>query len=157
MEIMRTPKVTILIPSYRTPDLTKICLRLIRKNTPNGLAKVIVIDNDSRDASTEYLRSLAWITLTHADLAQTGATKEDLEGIVEYARRIRGVKVALLIRELHDGSTKVSLRSAGNADVAAIARELGGGGHPKAAGAVIAEPLQPAVSRVLELARAVLS
>ena len=76
---------------------------------------------------------------------------------MEYARRIRGVKVALLIRELHDGSTKVSLRSTGDSDVAAIARERGGGGHPKAAGAVIAEPLQPAADRVLDLARAALS
>ena len=128
--------------------------RIYAQYTPNGLD---LLRRALVNLTVDEELPLAWITLTHADLAQTGATKEDLEGIVEYARRIRGVKVALLIRELHDGSTKVSLRSAGDADVAAIARELGGGGHPKAAGAVIAEPLKPAESRVLELARAVLS
>ena len=100
---------------------------------------------------------VAWISLRQADLAQTGATKEDLEGIVEYARRIRGVRVALLFRELHDGTTKVSLRSTGDADVAAVARRLGGGGHVKAAGAVVPENLEAAQERVLRDIRETLS
>src|SRR3990167_9334292 len=57
------PKVTILIPHYKTFALTKLCLRLIRKHTDPVLAKVIVIDNDSRDESVDYLRSLSWIEL----------------------------------------------------------------------------------------------
>lgn len=55
--------VTVLIPNYRTPDLTRICLRLLRKHTDCERVHVIAIDNDSRDASTEYLRSLGWIEL----------------------------------------------------------------------------------------------
>lgn len=102
-------------------------------------------------------RPIAWISLRHADVAQTGAVKEDLEGIVEYARRIRGVQVAFLLRELHDGSTKVSLRSTGDADVAAVARRLGGGGHTKASGAVVPEGLEGAEARVLAEVRAALS
>lgn len=56
-------KVTILIPNFKTLKLTQLCLRLIRKYTDLSLAKVIVIDNDSRDESTAYLRSLKWIEL----------------------------------------------------------------------------------------------
>jgi GT2 family glycosyltransferase len=55
--------VTILVPNYKTLQLTKLCLRLLRKYTDPKLAKVIVIDNDSQDSSLEYLRSLAWIEL----------------------------------------------------------------------------------------------
>ena len=58
-----TPKVTILIPNYKTLALTKLCLRLIRQKTPKDLYKVIVIDNDSQDESLTYLRTLPWITL----------------------------------------------------------------------------------------------
>jgi phosphoesterase RecJ-like protein len=76
---------------------------------------------------------------------------------VEYARRIRGVRVAILFRELHDGRTKISLRSTGDADVAAIAREFGGGGHVKAAGAIVPEGLEAAEVRVLGAIREVLS
>jgi hypothetical protein len=58
---VRTP-VTICIVNYRTLDLTRLCLRSIRKYTP-GACRVLVIDNDSRDESLEYLRSLSWIRL----------------------------------------------------------------------------------------------
>lgn len=60
---MRNFKVTILIPHYKTLELTKLCLRLIRKHTDAQLAKVIVIDNGSQDESTRYLRTLKWIEL----------------------------------------------------------------------------------------------
>ncbi|MCK5311338.1 MAG: glycosyltransferase, partial [Desulfobacteraceae bacterium] len=56
-------KVTILVPNYKTLMLTKLCLRLIRKHTNPAMIHVIVIDNDSADESTEYLRSLTWIEL----------------------------------------------------------------------------------------------
>ena len=60
---MTTLQVTILIPNYKTLELTKLCLRLIRKHTDLNLARVVVIDNDSQDESLEYLRTLKWITL----------------------------------------------------------------------------------------------
>lgn len=56
-------QVSILLPHYRTLELTKFCLRSLRKYTDPARIQVIVIDNGSQDVSTEYLRSLAWITL----------------------------------------------------------------------------------------------
>lgn len=60
---MAQPLVTILVPHYKTLELTKLCLRLLRKFTDQTKAKVIVIDNDSQDDSLPYLRSLSWIEL----------------------------------------------------------------------------------------------
>ncbi len=60
---MSRPDVTILIPSFRTPDLTRLCLRLVNKYTRREEIQIVVIDNDSRDESVEYLRSLRWIQL----------------------------------------------------------------------------------------------
>lgn len=54
---------TIIIPNYKTPMLTRLCLRSLRKYTDPELAKVIVVDNDSADESLEYLKGLKWITL----------------------------------------------------------------------------------------------
>lgn len=54
---------TIIVPNYKTPDLTRLCLRSIRKYTDCSRVKVIAVDNDSQDESVEYLRSLKWITL----------------------------------------------------------------------------------------------
>lgn len=55
--------VTILVPHYKTLELTKLCLRLLRKYTDLKKARIIVIDNDSQDESLAYLRNLKWITL----------------------------------------------------------------------------------------------
>lgn len=58
-----SPKLTILIPQYKTVQLTKLCLRLIKKHTDLSRIKVIAIDNNSADDSLEYLRSVKWINL----------------------------------------------------------------------------------------------
>ena len=60
---MKNPLVTIIIPNYKTLELTKLCLRSLKKYTDLNQARVIIIDNHSEDESTEYLRSLNWITL----------------------------------------------------------------------------------------------
>lgn len=96
---------------------------------------------------------IAWITLRSEDIRETGASAEDREGLVEYARRLQGVEVALLFRELPDGRCKVSARSNGEVDVAEISRKLGGGGHPQAAGILLDDPVDRARERVLARVR----
>lgn len=60
---------TIGIVNYKTPELTRLCLRSIRRYT-RYLHEVIVVDNNSADESTEYLRSLSWSRLLeHKDTA----------------------------------------------------------------------------------------
>lgn len=54
--------VTVCIVNYRTLDLTRLCLRSLRKHT-TAPYQVLVIDNDSQDDSLAYLRSLSWIRL----------------------------------------------------------------------------------------------
>jgi len=63
MNSLISPSVSILLPHYKTLELTKFCLRSLRKYTDPSRIQVIVIDNGSNDASIEYLRKLAWITL----------------------------------------------------------------------------------------------
>lgn len=62
---MNEKLVTVLVPNFRTPEITRLCLRLLRKHTKDNLIHVIAIDNGSGegDESLEYLRSLEWIEL----------------------------------------------------------------------------------------------
>lgn len=60
---MNQPLVTVIVPNYKTRELTTLCLRLLRKYTPADKVQVIVVDNDSRDDSLAYLKTLKWITL----------------------------------------------------------------------------------------------
>ncbi|HEV2132395.1 MAG TPA: bifunctional oligoribonuclease/PAP phosphatase NrnA [Longimicrobiaceae bacterium] len=96
---------------------------------------------------------IAWLVLSDALIRRTGATAEDIEGLIEYARSIEGTEVALLFRELPDGRTKISFRSTGAADVNRIARQFGGGGHLRASGATAPESPAQVIPRVLAAAR----
>jgi bifunctional oligoribonuclease and PAP phosphatase NrnA len=96
---------------------------------------------------------VSWITIAFGVFDGLDATSDDLEGVIEHARTIEGTEVAVLFREVQDGSTKISLRSNGAIDVNAIARAFGGGGHVKAAGAVVGEPVAKAKPRVLQAVR----
>jgi len=55
-------KATICVVNYKTLDFTRLCLRSIRKFT-HCPYELVVVDNDSQDASLDYLKSLGWIRL----------------------------------------------------------------------------------------------
>src|SRR5207237_6223555 len=93
--------------------------------------------------------SVAWISVTRDQMEHTGAKEEDCEGLVNYALSIQDVEVAAFFRELPDGRYRVSLRSKGQLNVAAIAESFGGGGHECASGCSLEGPLSVAVKRVI--------
>ena len=92
--------------------------------------------------------SVAWISVTRDQMEHTGAKEEDCEGLVNYALSIQDVEVAAFFRELPDGRYRVSLRSKGQLNVAAIAEQFGGGGHACASGCALDGPLSVAVARI---------
>ncbi len=77
---------------------------------------------------------VAMIQATPDMFRATEAGREDTEEFVNIPRSIDGVEVAVFIKELPHGQVSVSLRSKSWADVAAVARAFGGGGHKRAAG-----------------------
>jgi bifunctional oligoribonuclease and PAP phosphatase NrnA len=93
--------------------------------------------------------SIATITVTEAMLGDTGSTYDDLEGVVNYPLSIAGVKASVLLCEV-DGRVKLSLRSKEVFNVNHWARNFGGGGHEKAAGAWHDGPLDRAAAEVVE-------
>ncbi len=79
----------------------------------------------------------AQVAITHitlGDLQDTGASPEDCETVINYARDIDTVELAVFIRQLRDKAYKVSFRSKEKVDVLEIAQRFGGGGHVRAAG-----------------------
>src|SRR5256885_4311822 len=97
--------------------------------------------------------SLAWIWVTQEQMERFGAREEDCEGLVNYALSIGDVQVAVFFRELPDARWRVSLRSKGNLNVAAVAESFGGGGHKCASGCSVDGPLAAAIARVIERVR----
>ena len=103
----------------------------------------------------EQDHNVAWVTVPPGALGRHGVEADELEGVVEFARAIRGVRLAILFRELANGRIKVSLRSLGDIDVAALAESFGGGGHRRAAGVSLEGSLASVQSLVLREARSV--
>lgn len=83
---------------------------------------------------------IVWTTVARADLDAVGASDEDFEGLAQDLRAVDGIEIAVLGRETADGGVKVNFRSKGAADVAALARRFGGGGHVGAAAATMRGP-----------------
>lgn len=103
------------------------------------------------DALTTLRRddSLVWMHVDREAMERSQASEEDCEGLANYALSIAGIEVALFFREQPDGSFRVSLRSKGAVNVAAVAKTFGGGGHECASGCGVEGPLGAATERVL--------
>ena len=76
--------------------------------------------------------------LLRADFEELGVGEEYAEGVIDELRAVKGVDLAMTVREppVPDGlPRRVSMRSASDVfDVSAIARRRNGGGHKRAAG-----------------------
>jgi phosphoesterase RecJ-like protein len=81
--------------------------------------------------------------------SQAGA--EDTEDIINVPRSIAGVDIVAFFKQHEPGIVRLSLRSKGRFDVQSVAAQLGGGGHPNAAGCTIRDNLENARHRVLPM------
>ncbi|MGH7885750.1 MAG: DHH family phosphoesterase [Thermodesulfobacteriota bacterium] len=81
----------------------------------------------------------------------THTNRFDTEGLVNIPRSIKGIEVAVMLREEYENGIsnwKASLRSKDYIDVAEIAKEYGGGGHKKAAGCRLQGSIEDVKSRL---------
>ncbi|HEX6536911.1 MAG TPA: bifunctional oligoribonuclease/PAP phosphatase NrnA [Gemmatimonadaceae bacterium] len=110
-----------------------------------------------RDALTtlevDEEHGLSWIALSAGALERYGVRAEELDGLAEHPRSVAGTKLAIFFRDLGHGQVKVSFRSTGEVDVNRFARRFGGGGHARAAGALIHGALDEVRDRVIGDAR----
>jgi phosphoesterase RecJ-like protein len=96
---------------------------------------------------------ISWISVAAGAAEEYGLKSEDLEGIAEHPRSVGGTRLAVFFRDLGHGKIKVSFRSTGSVNVNDFARQFGGGGHARAAGALIAGTLEEVRHNVIAAAR----
>jgi phosphoesterase RecJ-like protein len=93
---------------------------------------------------------LAFLEFPLCFLKESCGAPGDAEGVIDDPRKITGVEVAVMLREVEGGHVKVSMRSQGQVDVEAVARRHAGGGHRNAAGFTIPATLAGARRLVLD-------
>lgn len=81
-------------------------------------------------------------------MQELGAQDEDIEGVVDMLQHTAGVQLAVLVIGRPGGRVRLSMRSPGVVDVAALAKSLSpaGGGHARAAGAQLTAPPEGAMA-----------
>jgi phosphoesterase RecJ-like protein len=92
---------------------------------------------------------LVLLSVTRARLAQAGAELEDTAGLINQVSAMAGVEVIALLTEGEGPRIDVSLRSRNGVNVADVAENLGGGGHPNAAGCSLSAPFKKARTQVI--------
>lgn len=85
---------------------------------------------------------IAFTYVTQADFDALQALPEDTDELINYAREIIGVEVAIFAKEQKENVYKISLRSKQFVDVSLLAAEYGGGGHKRAAGCTVEGSLE---------------
>lgn len=97
---------------------------------------------------------VAWLWVTKEALKNTKASLEGTEGIINFARSIEGVDIAILFRETGtEDRIKVSFRSKGRVDVNKLASFFNGGGHVTASGCTVFGKMEEVEKKVLEKAQ----
>ncbi len=94
---------------------------------------------------------VAMMCLSLEDFESMHAVQADVEGIIDFARNIESVEVALLLRETNCGLIKVSMRSKDRVDVGKIASVFMGGGHMRAAGFSMDSTLEEAKQTLMHV------
>lgn len=91
--------------------------------------------------------------ITLQELNETGASAEDCETVINYARDIDTVELAVFIRQFKENTYKVSFRSKESLDVMEIAQRYGGGGHVRASGCTMSGDINDIWDTVLSIAK----
>ena len=115
----------------------------------NRFSRLRLIAEAFQTAQVYFQGAVAVMVTTQAMFRDAGAAAWEDEGFSDWVRTIEGVKVGIYIREESDGRIKVSWRAKGDNNVAVSARRFGGGGHLRAAGAIVEGKLEEVRERVL--------
>jgi phosphoesterase RecJ-like protein len=84
---------------------------------------------------------VAIVYLDHDMAREAGGTYEDTEGLINLPLTVKEIEAVVFFKQNEGDQYRVSMRSKGEIDVGAIAKEFDGGGHKNAAGCTVTGPI----------------
>lgn len=100
---------------------------------------------------------IAYYSLTGEMLKSYGVKAAELDGFASLGQGIKGVRISIFCQEAAQDRIKISLRSDGSIAINQIAVAYGGGGHPSAAGALVAGQLNQVMAELVQKVEALLN
>lgn len=94
--------------------------------------------------------TVAAAPVSRAMMDAVGATTDDIDDLAAFAGQIQGVLHSMTVRELADGTCKVSLRTnAKFLNATRVCARLGGGGHAAASGCTVKGTLRETIDKMM--------
>jgi len=93
---------------------------------------------------------IAIVYVDHEMARTAGGTYEDTEGLVNLPLTVKEIEAVVFFKQEKGDEYRVSLRSKGDVDINAIAKEYGGGGHKNASGCTISGPIEELQKTIVE-------
>ncbi|MFC1699132.1 bifunctional oligoribonuclease/PAP phosphatase NrnA [Candidatus Omnitrophota bacterium] len=144
-----------------------ICAELVKLGvSPAEIYSRVYEDNSAQQAG--YLgkiisrmrfvagKQIAWTEIRPAEFSKISGKHEVMDRVLDFARSIKTVQVAIIFSQVNKDLIKVSLRSKPPVNVQKIALSFGGGGHRCAAGCVLQGGMKQAVEIILKHTRRIL-
>jgi phosphoesterase RecJ-like protein len=82
-----------------------------------------------------------------------GGTYDDIEGLINQPLTVKEVQAVVFFKQSEGDNYRVSMRSKGEVDIGAVAKEFGGGGHRNAAGCSVSGPIDALKTTFIEKVR----
>lgn len=127
---------------------TRMIIQVFFETKTRSFAALERLANDSM--KMYFDGKCAVITVTQDMFRRSGSDETETDRIANIPRRIEGVLVGVMLRELKDGGYKASVRTNGDIDASAICKRLGGGGHRGAGGCTLYGSQQQAANTLLK-------
>ncbi len=80
---------------------------------------------------------IAIVYLDHEMARSAGGTYDDTEGLINLPLTVKEIEAVVFFKQIEGDEYRVSMRSKGDTDIGAVAKEFGGGGHKNAAGCTV--------------------
>ena len=131
--------------SHISPRTFDICRRCVEAGLdPTAVSRAIYDNNNLgrvriwgavlNDMQLSPDGRVADAAMDRALAARCGATYDDTEGLINFPLTVKEIQAVVFFKESGPGDWRISMRSKGDVNVNAIAREFGGGGHTNASG-----------------------
>jgi bifunctional oligoribonuclease and PAP phosphatase NrnA len=135
--------------SPRTFEISKHCLEAgvdpvrVARNVydSNNMGRLKLFGAVLSAMQIDQTGRIAIVYLDHEMAREAGGTYEDTEGLINLPLTVKEIQAVVFFKQSEGDEYRVSLRSKGDIDIGAVAKEFGGGGHKNAAGCTVSGPI----------------
>jgi phosphoesterase RecJ-like protein len=144
--------------SPRTFDICRECLEagvdpvMVARNVydSNNMGRLKLFGAVLGAMQIDQTGRIAIVYVDHEMARTAGGTYEDTEGLVNLPLTVKEIEAVVFFKQEKGDEYRVSLRSKGDVDINAIAKEYGGGGHKNASGCTISGPIEELQKTIVE-------